>query len=481
MTPSTLSNGRYTLLEPLGQGGMATVWRASDGRLGVERAIKILAPSLAHRADLRDRFEREARAMARLNHPNTVIIHDVAEERGEDENRILYIVMELVTGGSLATLVDTHGPIETVRACRIVAQALRGLEAAHDAGIIHRDLKPGNILLAEDDRPKVSDFGIAFVAEEGRSLTRTGVVLGTYAYVAPEVRLDPRAVSIASDIYSMGATLFAIVTDREPFDLYVPQLHPSQFADIHHSIASVIHKATAWQPTQRYPTARDMREDLETAILDLLPTASALPFLADQGAPDPALAFPTGEGTHLPPLPLHPTEAWATPGRLPMVLTSELRTGNADIDSQHEQLFQWGYELLREFDYPGLDQDLINGLRFLGAYVVQHFANEEQIMAGLAYPGLETHRRAHDAARREARDLIALAETQGVSPHVRDRLRTLFSTIIANHVRTHDLTLSHWLAERPRVALAPLEPAIEEVDHPAWRRWLDRLKRRSPS
>lgn len=475
LTPQTpLSDGRYTLLEILGQGGMATVWRASDSRLGIDRAIKVLHTNLAARPILRKRFEREAQAMARLNHPNIVTVHDVLEERDAEGNRLLFIVMELMPKGSLTQLLQREGPLPPFRATGLVAQVLPGLGAAHEAGIIHRDLKPGNILLSAQDHPKVTDFGIAYLAEEG-GLTHTGQVLGTYAYLAPEVRDPAPRPTVSSDIYAMGATLFALLTGREPFDLYAPQVRPEQFDGIPEPLVAVIRRATSYDPALRHASAAALRDDLVNVFTELPPTA-ARPSVAP-GAPVP-VASPS-EPVVLPPEPLHPSEAEALPGRTTFVLTSDLRTGDRDIDQQHEQLFSWGYEILRDFDYPEMYQDLANGLRFLGVYVERHFEAEEALMASAGYPGLPVHRAAHEVLKREAEEILLLAETGGITPALRERMRRLLGGGLSSHIRSLDRGLATWLVAHPMARLHPIpQDPPSAADTGAWRRWIQRLKGR---
>ena len=209
-----LSGGRYQLFQILGSGGMATVYRAYDRSLDIERAIKVLAPHLVARTVIRERFATEARTMARLHHPNIVGVHDV----GSDGDR-LFIVMEYLNGG------DVHGRLERVGlyppklATYVTKGMLAGLQVAHDKGVTHRDIKPHNVLVSSDNIPKVTDFGIAQVSDTNSGLTRTGVVMGTLAYMAPEQRSGAKNVDNRSDIYAVAATLYNMVTG-EPFDLY---------------------------------------------------------------------------------------------------------------------------------------------------------------------------------------------------------------------------------------------------------------------
>ncbi|MFD0682986.1 serine/threonine-protein kinase [Actinomadura fibrosa] len=206
--------GRYRLLEEVGRGGMGVVWRARDGVLDREVAVKevVVPPGLdeAGREALPRRAVREARSAARLSHPGVVTVFDVVEEDGRP-----WVVMELVQARSLQEVIRREGPLAPDRAARIGRQVVAALGAAHAAGILHRDVKPGNVLIARGDRAVLTDFGIA-VIEGDASLTQTGALLGSPAYIAPErVRGEPA--QPASDLWALGATLYAAVTGRPPF------------------------------------------------------------------------------------------------------------------------------------------------------------------------------------------------------------------------------------------------------------------------
>ncbi|MBW3621495.1 MAG: serine/threonine protein kinase [Actinobacteria bacterium] len=209
-TPATLS-GRYVLDGILGSGGMGLVYQAKDGVLGRQVAVKVLADNLALDPEARERFSREARAAARLTHPNVVQVFDVGEEAGRP-----YFVMELVPGASLADALRDHGPLAAREVEDIAAHALRGLARAHAAGVLHRDLKPGNLLRNQAGVVKVTDFGVAQAAELP-GMTRTGLVLGTLPYLAPE-RLAGAPATVASDLYGLGATLLELLTGTSPDD-----------------------------------------------------------------------------------------------------------------------------------------------------------------------------------------------------------------------------------------------------------------------
>ncbi|MGX1514854.1 serine/threonine-protein kinase [Streptomyces collinus] len=206
--------GRYRLLSPLGEGGMGTVWRARDELLRREVAVKeVRAPAGLPQADvgrMYARLEREAWAAARISHPNVVTVYDVAADGGRP-----WIVMELVRGLSLADLLDAEGPLEPGRAALIGAEVLAALRAAHAAGVLHRDVKPANVLLANDGRVVLTDFGIARV-EGSEALTMTGEVVGSPEFLAPERALG-RTPGPASDLWSLGVLLYAAVEGVSPF------------------------------------------------------------------------------------------------------------------------------------------------------------------------------------------------------------------------------------------------------------------------
>lgn len=200
---------RYTLIEPLGHGGMAEVWLARDERLERDVAIKLLAANLTHDAEFLVRFFSEAQGVARISHPNVVSVLDFGELDGRP-----YLVMECVPGGALSKL--TGEPLLPERAVEIVAGAARGAGAAHRAGLVHRDVKPGNILLDDLGNPKLADFGIAS-SSRSENLTATGTAIGSPHYIAPE-QASGRAVTASSDVYSLGAVLYELLTGRPPFE-----------------------------------------------------------------------------------------------------------------------------------------------------------------------------------------------------------------------------------------------------------------------
>ncbi|MDX6258727.1 MAG: eukaryotic-like serine/threonine-protein kinase, partial [Kribbellaceae bacterium] len=211
--------GRYRLLGLLGRGGMGVVWHGRDEVLGREVAIKeiVLPAELpdAERDVLRRRTLREARSAARLSDPNVVAVYDVVEEEGRP-----WIVMEFVKSRTLADAVREDGPLPFRQVARIGLQVLGALEAAHPAGVLHRDVKPSNVLLADDGRVVLTDFGIATLEGE-TALTQSGTLVGSPAYIAPE-RVQARGAGPESDLWSLGATLYTAVEGRPPYDRDTP-------------------------------------------------------------------------------------------------------------------------------------------------------------------------------------------------------------------------------------------------------------------
>ena len=207
--------GRYTLLDPLGRGGMGVVWRGHDELLQREVAVKqVELPEWLPKDEcesVRARVLREAQAAARVLHPALVTVFDVTEEQSN-----VYIVMELVAAQSLSQLVAAQGPLPPSRAAQVGLELLSGIEAAHRSGIVHRDVKPSNIMVLEDGSVKLADFGIASVKGHP-SITATGLVLGSPGYMAPEQAQGQRS-GPAADLWALGATLYYAVEGRPPFD-----------------------------------------------------------------------------------------------------------------------------------------------------------------------------------------------------------------------------------------------------------------------
>jgi serine/threonine-protein kinase len=203
--------GRYRLVGQLGQGGMATIYRATDSQLGRDVAVKVLHREYGRDPDFVARFRQEAQAAAALSHPGIVGVYDFGTDDAGP-----YLVMELVDGEDLASVLRRNGPLPPRQAARLVAEVGRALNAAHDRGIVHRDVKPGNIMLTASGRVKVTDFGIARAwADAG--LTLPGTTLGSVHYFSPEQALGER-VTAASDVYSLGIVLYELLTGRRPWE-----------------------------------------------------------------------------------------------------------------------------------------------------------------------------------------------------------------------------------------------------------------------
>jgi serine/threonine protein kinase len=202
--------GRYRLVAPLGEGGMASVYRGRDLRLNREVAVKVLRDELTRDADFLRRFQREAQTVASLSHPNIVPVYDVGEEKGTH-----FIVMEYVHGRTLKDTLASSGPLSPSRAVPLLQSILDALGYAHRQGLIHRDVKPQNILIAADGSARLADFGIAHLADG--STTRTAAILGSAHYLSPEQARGEDA-TIQSDIYACGVVLYEMLEGRPPFE-----------------------------------------------------------------------------------------------------------------------------------------------------------------------------------------------------------------------------------------------------------------------
>jgi len=258
--------GRYTLLVELGRGGMGVVWRAQDNVIGRHVAIKELhlpdGVPTEERHVLEERVLREARAAGRLNDPAVVTVFDVVVE-----NRMTYIVMELVEAATLSTLINRQGPMPPERVSSMAQQLLSALEAAHAAGIVHRDVKPGNIMVRPDGRVKLTDFGIAQAVDDPR-LTTSGSLIGSPAYMAPE-RIHGNEASPASDLWALGATLCYAIEGFSPYErastastLHAIMNETPRLTRAHGVLAAVITGLLMADPNARLngPQARAMLE-----------------------------------------------------------------------------------------------------------------------------------------------------------------------------------------------------------------------------
>ena len=203
---------RYVLLDLIGQGGMGRVYLARDTRLNRRVALKILAPERINNPRAVARFQREARVGAQLQHENLVRVYDFGESNGR-----FFLVMEYIEGKTIGHLLSEQGPMPPATAARLVRQVALGLEHAHRKGLIHRDVNPYNILVTHDGIAKLADLGLAIDLADGDRVTREGATVGTFDYVAPEQARHSHSADIRSDIYSLGCTLYHMLSGQVPF------------------------------------------------------------------------------------------------------------------------------------------------------------------------------------------------------------------------------------------------------------------------
>ncbi|MFH7597684.1 protein kinase [Streptomyces racemochromogenes] len=280
----SLAGGRYQLRDLLGEGGMASVYLAYDSALDRQVAIKTLHSELGREASFRERFRREAQAVAKLSHTNIVSVFDTGEGTvtfgagGGDEAVMPYIVMEYVEGQPLGSVLDAdvrqYGAMPADKALKVTADVLAALETSHEMGLVHRDIKPGNVMMTKRGVVKVMDFGIARAMQSGvTSMTQTGMVVGTPQYLSPEQALG-RGVDARSDLYSVGIMLFQLLTGRIPFDADSPlaiayahvQEEPVAPSSINRSLTpamdALVARALKKNPNERFPTAAAMRDEI---------------------------------------------------------------------------------------------------------------------------------------------------------------------------------------------------------------------------
>jgi eukaryotic-like serine/threonine-protein kinase len=267
----TVLSGRYRLEAKLGSGGMSTVYLARDETLDRPVAVKVMHREMSEQEDQLQRFRQEARAVAKLSHPNVVSVIDAGEDGGHP-----YIVFEYVKGETLKQRIGRVGALDTQEAIAYAIEVARGLSVAHARNMVHRDIKPQNVLIDDEGRAKLTDFGISRQLEQA-GVTATGRVLGTTDYVAPEQAMghevDPR-----SDLYSLGVVLYEMLVGQVPFhadsQVGVAMKHVNEeLPDVQRrrpetsaAVALVVERATAKNPAERYQAIGEMVDDLETAL-----------------------------------------------------------------------------------------------------------------------------------------------------------------------------------------------------------------------
>jgi serine/threonine-protein kinase len=267
----TVLSGRYRLEAKLGSGGMSTVYLARDQTLDRAVAVKVMHREMSEQAEQLERFRQEARAVAKLSHPNVVSVIDAGEDGGYP-----YIVFEYVEGETLKQRIGREGPLDPQEAIAYAIEIARGLSVAHARNMVHRDIKPQNILIDAEGRAKLTDFGISRQLEQD-GMTATGRVLGTTDYVAPEQAMgrgaDPR-----SDVYSLGVVLYEMLIGQVPFEadsqVGVAMKHVNEELpdvqrrrpEVSATVALVVERATAKDPGKRYQHVGEMIDDLSTAL-----------------------------------------------------------------------------------------------------------------------------------------------------------------------------------------------------------------------
>ncbi|HEX4132145.1 MAG TPA: protein kinase, partial [Pirellulales bacterium] len=302
--PDSLLLGNYVIVDKLGAGGMGQVYRARHRKMDRIVALKVLSKRALSSPDALARFQREVKAAARLTHPNIVTAHDADEAGGAH-----YLVMEYVEGKDLAAMVKANGPLAVAQGVDYVVQAARGLEHAHQEGIVHRDVKPSNLLLSKHGTVKILDLGLARVdnplagPESGDGLTTAGSIMGTIDFMSPEQALDTKHADARSDIYSLGCSLYYLLTGNKLYEADtimkkllahrqqpIPSLRQSR-PEVPAAIDEVYAKMVAKNPDDRYPSMRAAREALETAMIRRSPVAiGPKPVPAVQPKPAPSSA-----------------------------------------------------------------------------------------------------------------------------------------------------------------------------------------------
>ncbi|HSA57880.1 MAG TPA: protein kinase [Gemmatimonadaceae bacterium] len=322
----------YELDREIGRGGMGIVYKARDRRLKRLVAIKVLPPELSFRSEIRTRFLREAETAAQLSHPNIVPIYSVDEQNG-----MVYFVMALVEGENLAVRLHRQGAIDAEESRRVLLEVARALDYAHQRGVVHRDIKPDNILIQQDGRVLVTDFGIARAVTEGADarLTATGMAIGTPAYMSPEQSMGERTIDGRSDLYSLGVVAYQMLTGELPFDAQstpallvkhlserptpIEERRPDLPLDLGRAVMLCLEK----EPANRFPSAGALAVALETGNVPALPQPVAT-----------AAPSPRRQATWAPPAP-------DAGGLRPPTPEERLRWNNAQVVAFRKKLAPW--------------------------------------------------------------------------------------------------------------------------------------------
>lgn len=299
-------DGRYSLEEQIGVGGMATVWRATDTLLGRQLAIKRLSPHLKSDRAASERFRREGQAAARLNHPGILTVFDA----GEDQDGP-WIAMELIEGETLAKRLASSGPMGLVAVASFIGQAAAAVDYAHENGIVHRDIKPANLMIEPGGRIRLADFGIAKPLDDPATITSPGEMVGTISYVAPEIVRGEQA-SAASDIYSLAAVAYEMLTGEKPYsaDTTAGLLEmirkgdgPDLVGKVPPEVVPALNRALARDPARRPDSASAFAAELDQPSTLVMPVGAtdpenspAAPFLSAGSSDEPTVLMPTAAG-----------------------------------------------------------------------------------------------------------------------------------------------------------------------------------------
>ena len=359
------------ILEVIGRGGSGVVYRARQTRLDRLVALKILDPELSKEDSFAGRFLREARTLARLDHPAIVGVHDFGERDG-----CFYLLMEYVDGVSLRERLEARD-LDAQDVLEIIPRVCEGLQYAHEAGVVHRDIKPENLLLSQDGRVKIADFGLAKLMQlGGPALTRRTQVMGTPHYMAPEQVNRPLEVDHRADIYSLGVVLYEMLTTKLPIGRFAL---PSQLAHSSDSFDPVVSRALEQEPTARYQRVSEVRADLEgigrEASEASTGSASASAAGARQAACAPTASASPGAGAS--------TRSGSPPEPVPLPRWIESLDVEPRVLAVASLVLAWGWLLLLHLIVAGRDPTLRGGF-FLGSAFRQDRLSQYWLAA--AYP-----------------------------------------------------------------------------------------------